>query len=148
MERLKELVFTIPVTLVVIFLCIFFWIVIHIEEWSFDDVGLNYEKVVEEKETWRWITASLSHISFLHLLMNVYSLWTLRIVEEEFSSFVYFQWSLLIAVLSSVVTLFIYFILLVFFQQEHVRYIYMIGYSAVIFGILTIASQRLTNVFL
>jgi len=125
-------------------------LLITYQGWSYDIVGCNYDRVVIYKETWRWITSTLSHVSFLHLVLNMYSLWNMRWMEQAFTSFVYFMWSILIAFLSTFVTLCIYYLQLLFFQREQVRYIYMVGYSAVLFGLLVIASQhmKVSNVVL
>jgi len=125
-------------------------LLITYQGWSYDIVGCNYDRVVIYKETWRWIASTLSHVSFLHLVLNMYSLWNMRWMEQAFTSFVYFMWSILIAFLSTFVTLCIYYLQLLFFQREQVRYIYMVGYSAVLFGLLVIASQhmKVSNVVL
>jgi len=66
---------TFPVTYSVILLCVITWLLITYQGWSYDIVGCNYDRVVIYKETWRWITSTLSHVSFLHLVLNMYSLW-------------------------------------------------------------------------
>ncbi|GJQ14658.1 hypothetical protein GpartN1_g6449.t1 [Galdieria partita] len=141
--------YTFPVTCLVIVICVVVWLLITHKGWSYYDVGCNYDRVLVDKETWRWISSTLSHISWMHLVLNMYSLWNLRWMEQRFTCSVYLIWNILIAFLSTCVTLFINLLQLwVGFHTEQVRQVYLVGYSAVLFGLFAIASQHVTSIVL
>ncbi|GJD12684.1 RHOMBOID-like protein 13 [Galdieria sulphuraria] len=117
--------YTFPVTCLVIAICIIVWL------------------VITYKETWRWISSTLSHISLMHLILNMYSLWNLSWMEQRLGSLVYLTWNVVIAFLSTCVTLFINYLQLTVFHSEQVRHVYLVGYSAVLFGLFVIASQHI-----
>ncbi|EME29113.1 hypothetical protein Gasu_35020 isoform 1 [Galdieria sulphuraria] len=135
--------YTFPVTCLVIAICIIVWLVITYKGWSYYDVGCNYDCVIVDKETWRWISSTLSHISLMHLILNMYSLWNLSWMEQRLGSLVYLTWNVVIAFLSTCVTLFINYLQLTVFHSEQVRHVYLVGYSAVLFGLFVIASQHI-----
>lgn len=69
-------------------------------------------------------------------------------MEQRFTSLTYFLWSILIAFLSTLITLSIQYLQLICTRREQVRYVYMVGYSAVLFGLFAIASQHMESIVL
>ena len=59
-----------------------------------------YAKAVGGGQYWRCITASVSHLSLLHLLFNMSSLWSLGVVEQmpDIGSSGYLKFSLVLLV--------------------------------------------------
>ena len=88
----------------------------------------------------RIVSASLSHISFIHLAFNVTSLWNLRGMERVFGALTFIRHSAVMLVLSMVIALAMYHVLL---KHGRARYehVYGVGYSAVLFGWMTIAAE-------
>mmetsp|Transcript_33066 Transcript_33066/g.55373 ORF Transcript_33066/g.55373 Transcript_33066/m.55373 type:complete len:98 (-) Transcript_33066:531-824(-) len=58
------------------------WAYLNAHGVSYSEVGLSYSAVVHNREYWRILTATFSHISILHLVFNVSSLWSLGFVES------------------------------------------------------------------
>ena len=54
-------------------------------------VGINYKSVVERAEVWRVFSSSFSHLSLLHLAMNVNSLLGSSYLEVLLGSVNYFS---------------------------------------------------------
>ena len=72
-----------PITSLVIALCSGVWYFLNSKGLGYEEVGVSYAKVVRDREYWRCLTASFSHISPLHLLFNMSSLWSLGVEEQE-----------------------------------------------------------------
>ena len=71
-----------PCTSLVIAVCTSLWYYLHHSGLGYDEVGMSYSKVVGQRQYWRCITATFSHVSLLHLLFNMSSLWSLGVVEQ------------------------------------------------------------------
>ena len=70
-----------PVTSLVVATCAAITWYLHARGLGYDDVGMSYAAVVREKKYHRCVTASLSHVSVLHLLFNMSTLWSCGVVE-------------------------------------------------------------------
>ena len=55
-------------------------------------------------ELWRILTAPLFHQSFLHLLMNMTTLWSCRVIEKELGTWFFFRYSILLVVSESMLS--------------------------------------------
>ena len=64
-----------PCTSLVIAVCTSLWYYLHHSGLGYDEVGMSYSKVIGQRQYWRCITATFSHVSLLHLLFNMSSLW-------------------------------------------------------------------------
>lgn len=91
-----------PATSSVIAVLCCIWLLIKSRRLGYGDVGLSYDKAVQNKEVWRVITSQLSHIDLLHLLFNVSSAWSLRSAEAQ-GILYYVHTSLLLMLLSAAV---------------------------------------------
>eukprot|EP00899_Mesostigma_viride_P018663 jgi/Mesvir1/26799/Mv20566-RA.1 len=114
---------------------------------GYADVGLSYERFVTDGQYWRAVTASLSHISLLHLLFNMSSLWGLGVIETAgtmfaMGSWYYLKYSVVIMVLSMLLLVGIYWLLINKLGQEQHRHVTAVGYSAVVFGWMTVLSLK------
>ena len=48
---------------------------------GYPEIGLSFEQAIQKQQVWRIVTAQLSHVEALHLLLNVSSLWSLGGIE-------------------------------------------------------------------
>lgn len=77
---------------------------------GYPEVGLSFEQAVQQLQLWRIVTAQLSHVEALHLLLNVSSLWSLGGVESaggpagKSGTLYYLQTSAILLILSGVVS--------------------------------------------
>lgn len=134
-----------PATSCIIGLCSLIWFYIQKKGIGYSHVGLSYETAMEGHH-WRIITSSFSHISILHLLFNMSALWSLGVIEQlkhvglgvEF----YLHYSLVLVVFSGLLVLGLYHILIQKFKIEYFRRVTVVGYSCVVFGLMTVLSNR------
>lgn len=143
----KSIVFEvleIPATCCVCLFCVCVWLYLKQHRVGYQDVGLNYDKVVHDKEYWRLIVSQLCHIEFLHLLFNVTALWSLGTAERNshIGSFAYLRTSFLLLLLSGLMCLGIYYALIESFHRDSYRQVTSVGYSGVIFGWMTLLATR------
>jgi membrane associated rhomboid family serine protease len=113
---------------------------------------MSYTAVVREKKYHRCVTASLSHVSVLHLLFNMSTLWSCGVVEAAgggtnaaypWGSGWYARLSALMLLGTCGIVLAIARVLVIarVRGEEHER-VTAVGYSAVVFGWMTILSVK------
>ena len=136
-----------PITSLVIALCSGVWYFLNSKGLGYEEVGVSYAKVVRDREYWRCLTASFSHISPLHLLFNMSSLWSLGVVEqmrgrgEGWGSGWYVRYTLVMLVCTMALVILSHHVLV---RMGHERYerVTAVGYSCVVFGWMTVLSVR------
>lgn len=70
-----------PAVSVTVAVCISSWLYILNNKLSYEDIGVSYkstfsfnvirEGIVEDKQIWRFVTASFAHVSPIHLFFNM-----------------------------------------------------------------------------
>jgi membrane associated rhomboid family serine protease len=118
------------------------WIALNHFNVPVQKVSFNYKLIVEDKEWYRIVTSTFSHYNFLHILFNMFSLWSYRFMEYPLYGVIgYLKISWIIMIVSSVFTLIIYKLLMWRMNWQHYRNdVHAVGYSAVIFGLLTVGA--------
>eukprot|EP00002_Diphylleia_rotans_P004278 TRINITY_DN13093_c0_g1_i1.p1 TRINITY_DN13093_c0_g1~~TRINITY_DN13093_c0_g1_i1.p1 ORF type:complete len:259 (-),score=37.81 TRINITY_DN13093_c0_g1_i1:83-859(-) len=134
-----------PASSVMIALCVGVWLYLTSRNWGYSEVGISYSKFVEERQYWRAITASFSHVSILHLGFNMSSLWSCAVIEKLLGVVVYLKYTYLLVVLSMVIVIATYHILITRFGSEQHRHTVALGYSCVVFGWMTILQQQIPD---
>eukprot|EP00898_Chlorokybus_atmophyticus_P001440 jgi/Chlat1/2297/Chrsp17S02798 len=112
---------------------------------GYEDVGMSYIKVVEEGQLWRVLSSAFSHLSLLHLIFNMSSLWTLAPASEASPALgtrKYVLHSCQLLLLASALVLVIYYALIRYAGVERYRHVTAVGYSHVVFGWMAIVAQR------
>ena len=116
-----------------------FFLYIQKRAYSYSDVGMSYQTVAIEKQYWRCVTATMAHISLLHLLFNVSSLWSMSGAEfYEYGTAKYFLYTVLLLLLSIPIEMFIYWVLIYKARKEEFLRVVSVGYSGIVFGWMTI----------
>lgn len=137
-----------PATTVVTCVCCAVWWYLHSRGLGYDDVGVSYRKAVRERQLWRCVTASFSHVSFLHLLFNMSSLWSLGVVEQMGSrgagwgTVWYLRYTLVMLVGSMALVLATTHVLVRYAKVERYERVTSVGYSCVVFGWMTYVSVK------
>ena len=137
-----------PATTVVTCVCCAVWWYLHSRGLGYDDVGVSYRKAVRERQLWRCVTASFSHVSFLHLLFNMSSLWSLGVVEQMGSrgagwgTVWYSRYTLVMLVGSMALVLATTHVLVRYAKVERYERVTSVGYSCVVFGWMTYVSVK------
>jgi len=133
--------FSVPATSCTVLFCVLTLLFLLSKNLSYENVGLSYNKVVNEGEWWRGVTASFSHFNILHLFFNMSSLWSSRQIELVFGWMFYVKYSFVLLVFSVILILLCYHILIFKFRKENYLNSLAVGYSCVVFGWMTILSQ-------
>eukprot|EP00249_Psilotum_nudum_P018563 c26865_g2_i1 orf=180-992(+) len=135
-----------PVSSSIIGLCCAVWVYFQKKNVGYGDVGMSYEAVVAEGQYWRVLTSTFSHISVLHLVFNMSTLWSLGIVESlgqiGLGIQYYLHYTLLLIVLSSFLVMGMYHLLIHRFKLEFYKRVTAVGYSCVVFGWMTILAAK------
>jgi len=134
-------IFKAPLTSLTIGICSAIWIFIVTHHISYEEVGLSYEKFLLQGEYWRMFSSSFSHVSPIHLLFNMSSLWSCRWIEVHFGLNFYLKYSFLLILGSVIVELALYHVFIFYFHRESYIHSISLGYSGVIFGWMTVLSQ-------
>jgi membrane associated rhomboid family serine protease len=135
-----------PVTTIIIGICSAIWLYVQKKGLGYSNLGVSYDAVVSGGQHWRLLTSSFTHISFLHLIFNMSSLWSLGVVESLANLGLgirfYLHNTLVLLILSSLLVLGIYHILIHQFKLDYYRQVTAVGYSCVVFGWMTILAVK------
>ena len=141
-----------PATTSVIIVCCLVWYYLHRHGLGYEDVGVSYRKAVVEGQYWRCITASFSHVSLIHLLFNMSSLWSLGVVEKmgrlnskgdtEWGTACYVRYTVVMLIGTMAVVLGVTHLLIKHFKLERYEHVRTAGYSCVVFGWMTVLSVK------
>jgi len=110
---------------------------IHSAHLDYPDVGASYDAVVRRGQVWRLLTSQLSHVSFLHLVLNVAGLWNVSNFAEgaaDSGTAFYVGRSLLLLTLSAVGFVAIYAFSINVLRRSQDAHVTCVGYSCVLFG--------------
>jgi len=107
---------------------------------GFEDVATSFRKVVLERQFYRVITATFTHLNLLHLVFNMASLYSIGAVETARGSYWYLQYTVLLIWTSEAVWMGITYLLLRFGRSAAMADSSAVGYSGVLFGWMTLVS--------
>mmetsp|Transcript_20319 Transcript_20319/g.47478 ORF Transcript_20319/g.47478 Transcript_20319/m.47478 type:complete len:244 (+) Transcript_20319:3-734(+) len=117
--------------------CVAVWLAIKKKNIDYGDVGASYQNFAVEKQYWRMWTASFSHISVMHLALNMSSLWAYRFIEQQIGTLMYLKLTFLFVVVTIWMMMGMYHLLIVKLGREASRRTVGVGYSCVIFAWMT-----------
>jgi len=130
-----------PITTCLVAIMIGIYLYHYSKNIDYTIIGLAYQKVVKEGHYWRAVTATFSHLNLLHLLFNMSSLWSLGSLEQLMGPVKYIRDTFLLLILSTAIDILVYHLLITRFNRETYLNTYAVGYSGVVFGLMTIQSQ-------
>ncbi|GLC35006.1 hypothetical protein PLESTM_000268600 [Pleodorina starrii] len=135
-----------PATSAVTALCVGVWMWLLQRRVPPSAVGLSYQRFVGERQWWRALTAQVSHLDVLHLVLNVSSLWGLADQTEPEgvagASLEYLRLSVLLLLTSAAICLALHHFAVAVLGAERQRHTLMVGYSCVLFGWMTAIAWR------
>ena len=108
-------------------------------------VSYSYNKVVNEGEYWRGITASFSHFDLMHLGFNGMTLYQMAILEEELGSIKYLYLSADLVVITMALCTAMYWVMIYRMGREDQLHQQAVGYSCVLFAWIVVAAVRMNR---
>lgn len=139
-ENIEYILYNKPVTITTIIIQIIIFLYIFNYNITYDKVGYIYSRVVNNNEYYRIYTSSYTHLNLLHIGFNIISLWQLSDLEIYLSSLTYIIYTLILLNASMLLLTIIYYIL-IHIGYEQYKDTTSVGYSAVIFGLMSIQSS-------
>lgn len=96
-----------PVTTIFVLLSIWTYIQIIHKLWNFEQFAITYHECIKKRQIFKLLLSSLSHATFIHLIFDVASLWSLRVLETCYGSYFFLRYTFLLILAESLTTLFI-----------------------------------------
>lgn len=93
-----------PVTTLSILLITWTWVKIFLQEWDPRHFTLSYADCIQRKQYWRPLSAAFCHSSFILLLFNASSLWSLRHIELRYGTLFYLRYTVLLCLAECALT--------------------------------------------
>eukprot|EP00727_Mastigamoeba_balamuthi_P003615 m51a1_g13250 hypothetical protein (258) ;mRNA; f:294-1719 len=130
-----------PVCSIIVASCVGIWLTAKNYNLNYEHLGFSVQTCWNNGEYWRVFSASMTHIDLLHLAFNMSSLWSLRFLETLYGPVWYLRVSFFLLVLSVAMTLVVYKYVLPRMGFESSLQTFSVGYSCVVFGLMTLAHQ-------
>jgi len=138
MSGVSPLQFVQPDTLIVVATCSAIWLYIYLKNVDgYTVLGINYDCIVRDRQRWRVITAQFSHVSLIHLVFNMSSTYSMSFLEIYLEWIGYWKLIFLLTVLDGLIVIGLYHVLIFRFHREQHRVEHAIGFSAILFGMMT-----------
>ena len=133
---------TVPVTVALAAAQVAVWTFLVREAVSFARVGLNYDAVVARREYWRLAIAPLAHVDYVHLFVNVWTLWQFGGAQEcALGSARSALATAVLALASQGVELALYHALIKRCRLRTYARLYSLGFSGVLVAWITVAAS-------
>jgi membrane associated rhomboid family serine protease len=130
-----------PATWCILLVCTSIWFYLWNKRISAQAVAFHYERVVNDAQHWRIVTSSLSHLSFMHIGFNMYSLYQFGILEHTLGTLEYLKLSYILLVGSMIFIIGSAYWTARLVGDTRQQQVWSLGYSCVVFGIMTVFSQ-------
>lgn len=131
-----------PVNSFIMLLCGALYVYIWSQRLGYPDVGMSYALVVLRKQYWRVVSASLAHVDFFHIAMNMASLYGLGELEQAIGPLRYLQLSYQLLFLSMVAAILINHAAAVHLGRPGSVNTLAVGYSCVLFGLMVVTAIK------
>ena len=93
-----------------------------------DNVSFSYDAVVNRKELYRIVTASLAHFDLMHIGFNLMSMWQLGSLEETYGSNVFAFLNADLVVITMLICIGLYYYMMTYGGQPQIAFQYEITY--------------------
>lgn len=127
-----------PLNSALIAFCSLLWLAMWNWRVGLDDVSVSYSKVVRERQVYRIVSAQMVHSGFMHVMFNMASLTSLNELEMLMGTAAYLRVVVALLLLCMVVFLGATHIAVTRFGREDWAASPAVGFSAVIFGLMTL----------
>src|SRR4051794_21875704 len=105
-----------PITTISIILMILIYVFQCVYNIDLDTVAVSYNSIVIDKQYYRILTSSYTHANILHLVMNLFSFYSLNWLEQLYGSIVYLEYIYLLLILNPCIQLLIQYLLINYFN--------------------------------
>jgi membrane associated rhomboid family serine protease len=141
-EDFRQTIEAAPLNSFILALNVVLWFVHWSYEHGFENISTSFRKVVLERQYYRVITATFSHLNFFHLAFNMESLNSLGRLEDEFGTYWYAVQTVLLIFVGHVSWMGMTYLLVRFggAARARMKETSAVGYSGVLFGWLALES--------
>lgn len=112
---------------------------------TYEHLAISYRRIVLEKQFYRIITATFSHLDFMHIIFNMGSLYQAGALESMLGSAWYAETTLLLIAVIPVMWLSVTHLLITRFNKPEQADASAVGYSGVLFGWFTLMALAQPN---
>ncbi len=142
-DNLRILFFGQPVTTFII-ACLFgIAYYLYMNQIPVDVVSFSYDKVLQQGEYGRIVTASLAHFDLWHLGFNTMAAYQMGILESVYGSVKFLYLSISLIFITIIICVGIYHVMIYRFEREDMRIQQGVGYSCVLFAWIVAASVNM-----
>lgn len=106
---------------------------------DFSNVAVSYEKSIQDKQYYRILTATVTHLNIMHILFNMTSLISLAQQETMHGTLWYAETTILLLLVSSFFWMTITHVIVTRMNRPAFGQKLAVGYSGILFGWMTIA---------
>mmetsp|Transcript_8058 Transcript_8058/g.8087 ORF Transcript_8058/g.8087 Transcript_8058/m.8087 type:complete len:638 (+) Transcript_8058:148-2061(+) len=132
-----------PITTVLLGIIFYVAYVLYSSRTDPADVSFSYDKVVNQGEYWRMITASFSHFDAWHLLFNTMSLYQLGELEVTYGSVTFAFLNIDLVFITMGIVILCSHIMITKYGRADQTYSSAVGFSCVLFAWMVAASVRM-----
>src|SRR4051812_39958566 len=111
-------VWTTPWSLTTSIACTAIWFYLWNYRVPAETFAFNYDKIVRDGQHWRMLSGSYSHLHILHLLFNMASCWSLRLLEVVLGLVTFLKYIFLLVLLTTLLMLLVSYIRIKYFRHE------------------------------
>ena len=96
-----------PITTLFILLSLWTYVQIAHQLWSLEQFAITYHECITKRQIFKLFLSSFSHATFIHLLFDLASLWSIRVLETAYGSYFFLRYTILLILAESLTTLLI-----------------------------------------
>ena len=134
-----------PVTTCIIIGLLYYGYYLWASHVPVEDVAYSYEAVVNRKELYRVVTASIAHYDLMHIGFNLMAMWQLGTMETVYGSTVFAYLNADLIVVTMAICTAIYHYMIFYGGQPQVASQLSVGWSCVLFAWMVAISVRLSE---
>lgn len=87
-----------PFCTLLIVVVLWIWVNVVFKEFDEKQLSSSYANTMKKRQYWRVITAMVTHVSFIHVVININCIWNLRYLEDFYGSFYMLKYSIVLAI--------------------------------------------------
>lgn len=132
--NILEAILSYPITIlyIITLFCISFKLLIN--NYDINKYSFNIQKCLINKQWWRIITSTICHNSYLHLFIDILTLWNIKKVEKLYGIFYFIRYSFFFIFFNKFVITYVYGYLQTRWRSDQITPTNVVGVSSLIFS--------------